>query len=165
MFRLPPPPSNNNYKRHYCADGQEKGEVHTIRAYRTKRADRFKYDAGWLAKEAGIRMHYGPVEVHIIAYQKPDSKNATDLDNLPKVLFDALEGVAWENDRQIAYYTVRRRELARGKPYIEVEILPLAIILGGTNEETTHAPRAGSRRNSGSPAGTGTKPRSRSKPR
>jgi crossover junction endodeoxyribonuclease RusA len=132
MVRLPMPPSNNTYKRHYCVRSSSR-DVHQIKARLTKGAERFKHDAGWLAKEAGIRVHAGPVRVEITAYQSGDKD--LDLDNIPKVLFDALNGVAWEDDRQVKEYTVRARRLPRGKPYIEVEIFPLAIILGEETKE------------------------------
>lgn len=125
QLTLPTPPSNNNYKRHFCTRSVTHGpgrDIHTVRAALTDRAKEYKQtvvDAAW---EARTSMIDGEVRVRVVVHE---GKQRIDLDNIPKVLFDALNGIAWRDDSQIAEYTVRRVRGVYRKPYVEVFITPL----------------------------------------
>lgn len=84
-----------------------------------KQADH-KQQVRWRAKAAGVRTLLGPVAVEMVfMYEPPKSwpkidreqaittgqrKITTpDCDNLVKQILDALEGVAYDNDRQVTY--------------------------------------------------------------
>lgn len=105
IVSLPYPPSANRYLRH-TARG----------TYRTAEANQYRTKAGWLAKAAGARLTAGPVDLTVTLHPRMTAKgkaSATciDLDNSLKVAIDALQGIAFENDRQ-----VKRITLAYGDP-------------------------------------------------
>ncbi len=59
----------------------------------------------------------GDVSLRVVAYF-PDRRR--DLVNIDEVLLDALEGVAYGNDRQVVHFTIRR-EIDPQRPRVEVE--------------------------------------------
>lgn len=92
---LPYPPSANRYLRH-TARG----------TYRTSEANAYRTQAQWLAKAAGFKPLDGFVTVGVTLHPKETKKgqpSATvlDLDNSLKVALDALQGVAFTNDKQV----------------------------------------------------------------
>lgn len=123
-LRLPVPPSVNHYVKHYCKDAP-KDEPHQIGAYVTPRARQYKSDAGWKAKAAGVRMAERgiPVGLEIDLYQTENS-HSLDADNILKVILDALNGIAWEDDKQVADIHIHKHEVKRG-PRVEIEIFEL----------------------------------------
>lgn len=112
------PPSNNHYKRHFCTKRENKNGDHVISAALTERAKQFKYDAGYLAKAAGCRAYEGPIHVIIDAYCP---QTTTDIDNIPKMVFDALNHVAWEDDSQVVRLLISRH-LDPRRPRLELEL-------------------------------------------
>jgi crossover junction endodeoxyribonuclease RusA len=119
---LPCPPSVNAYKHYSCSVDKE----HPLDVVLTKATRRFKHDAGWQAKAQGVRMHDGEVRVRIDVYRHLDGKGKRrplDSDNVLKVLFDSLEGIAWENDRQIRGHSLEMHDIPHGQPdRVEIEI-------------------------------------------
>lgn len=110
---LPCPPSVNAYKHYSCSVDRD----HPLDVVLTKATRRFKHDAGWSAKAQGVRMHDGEVRVRIDVYRHLDrqgNRRPLDSDNVLKVLFDALEGIAWENDAQIRAFCVEMHDVAHG---------------------------------------------------
>ena len=103
---LPYPPSANRYLRHTGRG-----------TYRTSAANAYRKQAQLAALMAGIRArHFGPVAIHAVLHPRLTkdgraSETRIDLDNCLKVALDALEGVAFENDKQ-----VRRISLEVGPP-------------------------------------------------
>ena len=94
-LHLPYPVSNNNNAR------MVNGRVLTSKA-----AKAYKADVGWLARVAKCPLLEGDVSVNVFLHPKMNldgsaNKNRHDLDNVFKVLFDALNGIAWKDDRQI----------------------------------------------------------------
>ena len=94
-LNLPYPVSNNNNAR------MVNGRVLTSKA-----AKAYKADVGWLARVAKCPLLEGDVIVNVFLHPKMNldgaaSKNRLDLDNVFKVLFDALNGIAWKDDRQV----------------------------------------------------------------
>ncbi len=108
IVTLPYPPSANRYLRH-TARG----------TYRTSEANAYRTQAQWLAKAACFKPVAGFVAVGVTLHPKTTKKgqpSATvlDLDNSLKVALDALQGVAFENDKQ-----VRQISMAYGEPLPE----------------------------------------------
>ena len=92
---LPYPPSANRYLRH-TARG----------TYRTKEADRYCAAVQQIAAASSAVKHKGRVSLLAKLHPKATktgvaSKIRMDLDNCIKVACDALQGVLYDNDRQI----------------------------------------------------------------
>lgn len=92
---LPYPPSTNRYLRH-TARG----------TYRTAEANHYREYAKWAALASGVRILAGDVSLVVVLHPKLTekgvaSKTVIDLDNSLKVALDALQGVAFSNDRQV----------------------------------------------------------------
>ena len=125
---LPYPPSANRYVRH-TANG----------SYRTSEANRYRKQAQIIALAAGMNgmnaRHFGPVAIHATLHPRltkagKASGTRIDLDNCLKVALDALQGVAFENDKQ-----VRRISLEVGPP-IDGGGLTLRLNHGKADAET-----------------------------
>lgn len=105
---LPVPPSANRYFRNY------RGRTVTS-------ADAKAYKAGvWLvAQHAGLRPYTGRVAMYVRLYR---ARKAGDLDNFgTKILADALEGIAYQNDKQIVEWHLWMDD-DKNNPRVEVEI-------------------------------------------
>ena len=94
-LNLPYPVSNNNNAR------MVNGRVLTSKA-----AKAYKAEVGWLARVAKCPMLDGDVIVTVFLHPKMNldgsaSKNRLDLDNSLKLGLDALNGIAWKDDRQV----------------------------------------------------------------
>jgi len=93
---LPYPPSANRYWRHFRG-----------RTVRSMEADKYRGAVSYYARVAGLTERLkGAVRVCATLHPKRTkngeaSKTRLDLDNCVKVLLDALQGVAFDNDRQI----------------------------------------------------------------
>lgn len=112
---LPYPVSANAYKRHFCTVDRQ----HRVRAALTKEAEQFKWDAGWLAKAAGCAEPTAcDFAVSIEAYRP---RRVGDADNLLKLTLDAMNGIVWEDDRQVKELHVYLRD-DRKNPRLEVTI-------------------------------------------
>ena len=66
----------------------------------------YKQQAGWIAKKAGVRPLTGWMSVDItllprLTKEGKASRTRLDLDNALKVAIDALNGICWQDDRQI----------------------------------------------------------------
>ncbi|MDX3932673.1 MAG: RusA family crossover junction endodeoxyribonuclease [Stenotrophomonas sp.] len=132
---LPYPISANRYWRQAVIKGRAV-------IFPSKEAKAFKAEVAWKAKGAGIRTPLeGRVAVHIRLFpQRPqdwakrsrldpdgwaDTVRCIDLGNAEKVLSDALNGVAWKDDKQIHRITLERCD-PDGDARVEIEIAPLA---------------------------------------
>lgn len=78
-----------------------------VQTYLSKEGAEFKEAAGWIAKAAGARIIDGPVNVIYTLHPKvtkkgEPSKVRLDLGNAEKVASDALNGIAWNDDKQLA---------------------------------------------------------------
>lgn len=99
MLNLPYPISQNRYWRVRVIKG-------VAMTYVSTEAKAYKQEAAWKAKAAGIRVALGDVAMAVILHPKKNkdgsaSKTRLDLDNCIKVLFDALNGVAYADDKQV----------------------------------------------------------------
>ncbi len=133
---LPYPLSANRYWKAITIPGR------TMMAP-SKEAKAYKEAVGWAAREAGIRAPIaGRVAIEIRLYpQRPqdwarrarlnpaawdDDVRCLDLDNANKVLFDALKGVAIEDDKWVRRIVAERME-PDGEARVVVRITPLAV--------------------------------------
>lgn len=69
-------------------------------------AESWKRTAANLARMSGLSLHSGPVSVHYKLHPKANqdgssSKVRLDIDAPAKALLDALNGVAWNDDKQV----------------------------------------------------------------
>ena len=67
--------------------------------YTPKRTAVYEHSIGWAWREAQGVKATGPVRVSIIVREK--GGHPGDLDNYVKVVLDALNGLAWEDDKQV----------------------------------------------------------------
>lgn len=126
VITLPYPISGNRYKapRIFYPKGKRKP---TIMWYLTKEAEAYKAEVGWRVKAAGLRKPFDwRVRVGIELYpHRPldyrdrmrkhgdawdDGVESLDLDNTRKVLLDALNGIAYADDKWIWEDWGRRME-------------------------------------------------------
>lgn len=94
--------------------------------FMTKKARKYKENVGKRGAAAGIRPLEGDVTIRVRVY-RPMKRG--DLMNSEKVLLDALQGVAYQNDSQI-----RRAEFElfddRVSPRVEVDVEPYDLMDG-----------------------------------
>ncbi len=141
IITLPYPISANHYKapRIFYPKGKKKP---AIMWYLTKEAEAYKEEVAWLVKASGLRAPFdGRVRVGIELYpHRPldyrdrmrkhgdawdDTVESLDLDNTRKVLLDALNGIAYVDDKWIWEDWGRRMEPdAHGKRVV-VTIEPI----------------------------------------
>jgi crossover junction endodeoxyribonuclease RusA len=119
---LPYPISANRYWRSFVPRGHQRAIV-TL----SDEAKSYKQQVGWMCKAAGIMSPIaGRVEVDIKLYPKrpqdwakraaknpngwDDDVQCLDLDNVNKVLFDAIKGIAIDDDKWIRRISSERME-------------------------------------------------------
>jgi crossover junction endodeoxyribonuclease RusA len=139
VLRLPYPISANRYwaTRVSAVPGKRPTSV----TYVTAEAKAYKEQVGWIAKSAGLRIPLdGRIELGLRLFpQRPqdwakraqrdpdtwdDDVRCIDLGNAEKVLSDALNGIAWIDDKQLRRIVSERCE-PDGGARIEVTISPI----------------------------------------
>ena len=108
---LPYPPSSNRYWRNFRG-----------RMVRSAEAEAYNSSVGWYCNLKGIAPVAGSVAV-VMNFYRPAKMG--DLDNRIKICLDALQGYAYENDKQIVEIHAYRRE-DKKEPRVEIEITELA---------------------------------------
>lgn len=97
------------------------------RRYNPPRYSLFKDVLGHLAKIAmkGQAPFTGKIKILVDVYRKlkPESLNFGDADNHLKACLDALNGIAFADDRQVISATIN---LHKGTPHIEIELEEIA---------------------------------------
>lgn len=108
---LPYPISTNVYWRNFRG-----------RMVRSSAAIAYKDEVGWMAKASKLQLFTVPVMVMLVLHpvrpadaEKREKKDRLwglgvrriDIDNAQKVALDALQGIAYENDRQITFLSIR----------------------------------------------------------
>lgn len=78
----------------------------------------YRHQAGWEAKRQGVQVQNGPLAVSLNVY-RPMRRG--DLDNTAKVLFDALNGIAWVDDGQVVEMHLFRFD-DKDRPRVEVTV-------------------------------------------
>lgn len=114
---LPFPPSANRYWRHAAIGGR-------ARVFVSAEAKAYREDCAWRARAAGVRPLGGRIVLRVELYpHRPqdwqrrqrkdpetwdDTVQCIDLGNCEKVLSDALNGVAWDDDSQLRRIVLER---------------------------------------------------------
>ena len=106
---LPYPPSSNRYWRHYRGVTVISDEA---RAYRT--------GVYMISCAAGAVPLDGPVCLTVTVYRP---RKSGDLDNRLKVLLDALQGTAYQDDKQVRELHAYLRD-DKDNPRVEVRVVP-----------------------------------------
>ena len=104
---LPLPPSGNRYWRHYNG-----------RTVVSDAAKAYRHGVMLQAQAHNLHPFAGPVAVYVRVYR---ARKAGDLDNFKKVLYDALQGVAYNDDDQIVEEHAWRYD-DKDNPRVEVEV-------------------------------------------
>ena len=79
--------------------GKQRPRVYNGRAVTPKRTRDYENTVALYARGAGVRPIDGAVRLRLELYY--DDRRWRDIDNAIKSIQDALEGIAYENDRQI----------------------------------------------------------------
>ena len=111
---LPYPPSTNRIWRSFALPNGG------VRVILTPEARRYKQEVFWLAKAAGMNVIGGPVSVYIRLI--PPGKRSIDVDNAIKITLDALQNVAYQNDRQVRRIVAEIGEPEKGNARLEVRV-------------------------------------------
>lgn len=112
---LPLPPLGNHYKDLRII---RVGARHVPQWFLTKEAQAFKRDTAKYALACGIFPTLKPVSVSVDVYR---ARKIGDADGWTKVLLDALEGVCFENDKQVRALHVFVFD-DKANPRVEVEV-------------------------------------------
>jgi len=92
------------------------------RMYTPKSADAFKASVALAAQQAGVKPSEGAVGIALyFVFPRPKNKvwktrlmlteyhtKKPDLDNLAKAVMDALDGIAWRDDAQVAWMSLSK---------------------------------------------------------
>lgn len=104
------PPSVNHYK----------GITQTGKVYKTDAAKIYQQEFAAAAQIAGARLVDGPVTIRVIIRAEP---SRIDIDNAQKLIFDALIGIVYTDDKAVWGLSVKRQMPEPGeKPYAIVRI-------------------------------------------
>lgn len=106
---LPYPPAANRYWRSVAG-----------RVLVSREAREYKHAAALMALAAGVRPLDGEVAVSLHIYRP---RKSGDLDGRIKVTLDALNGIAWRDDSQVAELHAYRHE-DKTHPRAEVTVSP-----------------------------------------
>lgn len=118
VLELPYPPSVNRYFRMF-----------RNRIVTSAEAREYKAQAGWLARERGLHAPLdGPVALRAFLHPRATKMKSKavmprciDLDNALKVALDAMNGIVYEDDRQIAeIHITREKPMPGGRLFVQV---------------------------------------------
>jgi crossover junction endodeoxyribonuclease RusA len=141
-LNLPYPISANAYWGNKVVRSKETGRLIVV-PFVTHDARKYKRDVTWIACAAGVRRPIeGRVHIHIDLYPKrpqdwqtrqrklgahwDDSVQSIDVDNARKVLYDALKGVAFGDDKWVWSDSAKRCE-PDGEARVIVTITPIVL--------------------------------------
>lgn len=91
------------------------------RRFNPRRYRAFKEELGWRARLAIKKPFKGTVSIRLKVYRQlpPESLRFGDVDNHLKAVLDSLNGIAYQDDRQVVAAQV---SLHRGEPRLEIEL-------------------------------------------
>lgn len=118
--------------------------VRDVKIYTPSETGQYKNLIKLAARDAGVTMIEGPVELIIYAFwpmkgaprkrePRPMIRKDTkpDIDNVAKIVMDALEGIAFSNDGQVSDLTARKRHAQQGgqaRVEVSVRSVPLGCV-------------------------------------
>lgn len=105
------PPSANRYWRNYQG-----------RVVRSQEAIDYKYYVSLICATAGWQPLEGDVRIDLIFYRP---RKRGDLDNRIKILLDALQGYAFQDDEQVAELRAVRYDDKSHSPCVIVDVMGL----------------------------------------
>lgn len=114
-LRLPLPPPINAC--HRAVIKGDKAVVLRSKAYREWLRD----CEGWLALAEGTKVETGDVRVSLVAVFKDRRR---DLDSVVKPTLDALQGVAYSNDKQVDVLHIKRM-VDKADPHVDIMVWSL----------------------------------------
>lgn len=123
LYELPYPPSANNYWRtRVIQKGKDKwGKPRYLPiVYTTDEARDYKKQVALLGKVNGWRPFDGDVSIKIDVWRP---RKIGDLDGPLKVGLDALNGVAWTDDKQVVHLEATRHD-DKENPRAEITVVP-----------------------------------------
>ena len=106
-FFVPGPPVPQPRMTRYSLYGKDKHGNPTAKARAVSRYLTWKNDVGWEAKAAGIRPTEANVHLDIDIIVPDRRKRKWDVSNIIKSAEDALNGVAYVDDKQVVGVTAR----------------------------------------------------------
>lgn len=106
-FILPYPPSVNHYLNHSMRG-----------MYRTVEANAYRETVGWMLRAKGVNPLHNKLIVTIRAFRP---RKAGDIDGILKVSLDAMNKLAYDDDKQIVELHVYRDD-DKKNPRLEIEI-------------------------------------------
>lgn len=122
VLTLPVPPSSNRYWRTTARYSRARKRWRAI-TYKSAEAKEYQKSAQNLALAAGMRPIPGPTEVTLIVVWYRE-KRIGDLTNRIKVVEDALQGAAYDDDKQVSEAHEYRFDTERHNPRLEICVLP-----------------------------------------
>lgn len=108
MITLPYPPSANRYWRSFRG-----------RVVKSKEARTYQAEAGWIAKAQGANITDKPVSLSLRFFRP---RRSGDLDNRLKVAIDSLNGVVYEDDKQVVELHAYLGD-DKDNPRVEIEVV------------------------------------------
>lgn len=123
-FRAAAMPTKQRHKR-----GPFRGErVWTARVYKSKEAEAYAGAAGSALRRQGIEEPPFPRNVMLrISGDVVMARAGCDLDDRFKVLLDALQGLVFENDEQVAAFGDVRRLVDSSDPHVRLTFEPIPV--------------------------------------
>lgn len=113
-YTFPVPPSANEYWRSFAVNNK-------VRVVLSAKAKSYKQAVGDLARRFGMTSITGHDVIVTVTFYRNQASG--DLDNRIKVILDALRGVAFEDDEQVAEIHLYRFE-DRGNGRIVISVTP-----------------------------------------
>lgn len=123
-FRTAAMPTKQRHKH-----GAFKGErVWTARVYKSKEAEAYAGAAGSALRRQGIEEPPYPRNVMLrVSGDVVMARAGCDLDDRFKVLLDALQGLVFENDEQVAAFGDVRRLVDSSDPHVRLKFEPIPV--------------------------------------
>lgn len=123
--RLPLPPSWN---RVFKARAIRAGKMWTAQVYKSKEAKQYTAAVGSALRRQGIEEPPYPRNVMLrISGDVVMARAGCDLDDRFKVLLDALQGLVFENDEQVAAFGDVRRLVDSSDPHVRLKFEPIPV--------------------------------------
>lgn len=117
---LPLPPLGNNYKRVEVRSKVNGSgyRTHYPHFYLTKEAETYKRRVAQYAIANGIFPSLAPIALDVRVFR---ARKRGDIDGYLKVLLDALQGCAYEDDKQVVKINIERFD-DKEDPRVEVDV-------------------------------------------
>jgi Holliday junction resolvase RusA-like endonuclease len=89
----------------------------------------------WLGKGVWGKPATWPVTVEVLVF--PPNRRHYDIFNVTQLIFDGLQGAAYEDDFQIDYGAVKRMDIDKDNPRVEVTVKPFTDSLPSSTRDGT----------------------------